>query len=148
MTIKYTLTRAEIVRSYFRSLANSPKFLGTILIYSVGLGLLSLAMRGAFSRSVTSRDVLIAVAWMLGAFAFMPVWLYIRGKTDERTLTVSEEGISTEIGSHKGQVPWSKVKLIADAGQHLLVVGRGGNAFFIPNRALFLKQLEGWLSPG
>jgi 3-keto-L-gulonate-6-phosphate decarboxylase len=38
------------------------------------------------------------------------------------------------IGSVKGGVPRSKVKLIAGSGEHVVIVGRTGKAFFIPNR--------------
>ncbi len=82
----------------------------------------------------------------------MPLWLYIRGKTDERTLTVSPDGISTEIGSLRGQIPWSKVKLVNDTSSHVLIVGATGNAFLIPARAFqdsyqrsqFLMQIGHW----
>jgi YcxB-like protein len=152
MTIKYKLTRAEIVRSFFRSLGSSPRFLAIILIYSAALGVFALVTRGAFSRSLTTRDAVIALSWTAGALVFMPLWLYIRGKTDERTLTVSPEGISTEIGSLRGQLPWSKVKLVNDTGSHVLIVGATGNAFFIPGRAFqgpdqraqFLAQMDHW----
>jgi len=135
MTIKYTLTRGEIVRSYFRSLGSSPKFLSMILIYSFGLGVLCLAIGGAFSRSLRARDAVSVLAWALGAFLFMPLWLFVRGKTNERTLSISAQGISTEIGSCKGEVPWGKVRLVENAGRHVLIVGATGNAFLIPGRA-------------
>lgn len=57
MTIKYALTRTEMVRSFLTSLGRSPKFLLMILIYSVGLGWFSLAMRVALSRPLTGRDI-------------------------------------------------------------------------------------------
>ena len=98
MTIKYALTRTEIVRSYCQSLASSRKFLAMIVIYSVTLGLLPLLLSGSFSRSVETHDLIVAFAWMLGGFTFMPVWLFLRGKTSERTLTVSQGGILTRIG--------------------------------------------------
>jgi hypothetical protein len=123
-----------------------------IVIYSVALGLLPLLLNGAFSRGVESHDVIIAFAWMLGAFAFMPLWLFLRGKTSERTLTVSQDGILTQIGSMKGEIPWSKVKLVGDADGHVLIVGATGNAFFIPGRAFqgadqktqFVEQIKSW----
>lgn len=154
MTIKYALTRKEIVQSYFRSLGSSRKFLAMILIYSAALGLFPLIFSGAFSRRLQVHDLFVTVAWMVGAFAFMPMWLFLRGKTSERTLTVSPDGISTQIGSLKGQVPWSKVRLVADASNHVLIVGATGNAFFIPGRAFqgpehkaqFIERIMSWRS--
>jgi YcxB-like protein len=156
MTIQYALTRGEIVRSYFRSLGSSPKFLSMILIYSVGLGLLSLAISGAFSRSLTTGDAIGAVACAAGAFLFMPLWLFVRGKTDKRTFSISAQGISTEIGSRKGAVPWGKVRLVENAGRHVLIVGATGNAFLIPTRAFngpeqqaqFVQEIANWRKRG
>jgi hypothetical protein len=136
-------------------LAGSPKFLATIPIYSASLGVFSLLLGGAFSHPLSVHDLIVVLVWMLGAFAFMPLWLFIRGKTAERTLTVSPEGISTEIGSLKGHVPWSKVKLVTFASQHVLIVGATGNAFFIPSRAFqgpeekaqFIKEIDHWRRP-
>ena len=152
MTIKYSLTRVEIFRSYFRSLGSSPKFLAMILIYSAALGVIYLATSGALWRGLTLHDVTVGLTWTVGAFVFMPVWLFIRGKTSERTLTASSEGISTEIGSLKGRIPWSKVRLVTAASQHVLIVGSTGSAFFIPSRAFqgpdhqaqFLAQINHW----
>jgi hypothetical protein len=142
MTIKYALTRAEIARSFALSLRRSPRFLGTILIYSAALGVFSLATSRAFSRPLTVRDVTVFLAWMAGAFVCFPLWLFIRGKTDQRTLTISPEGISTEIGSLKGHVPWTKVKIVSDVGAHVLIVGSSGNSFFIPGRAFQLPDQQ------
>jgi hypothetical protein len=143
---------AEIVRSFFRNLSSSPKFLAIILIYSFVIGGFSFSLRGGFSRSLTLRDIILALAWTVGAFIFMPLWLFIRGKTAERTLTVSPEGISTEIGSLTGQVSWNQVKLVTGTSRHIPIVGASGNAFFIPSRAFqepdqqaqFIKQIDLW----
>jgi hypothetical protein len=123
-----------------------------ILIYSVGLGVLSLAIGGAFSRSITVGDAGRALAWAVGAFLFMPLLLFVRGKTEERTLSISAQGISTEIGSRRGEVPWGKVRLVEDAGRHVLIVGATGNAFLIPGRAFsgpeqqkqFVQEINSW----
>jgi hypothetical protein len=156
MTIKYALTRIEVLRSFLRSLQSSPKFLAMILAYLAALAVFTLATRGAFSRSITGRDVIVAIAWTAGALIFMLLWLFIRGKTDERTLTVSPDGISTQIGSLKGQVPWSKVKSVTQTSRHVLILGATGNAFFIPSRAFkgpdqqtqFMTQIDHWRHAG
>jgi hypothetical protein len=152
MTIRYALTKAEILRVHIQSLSTSPRFLAMNLIYSCVVGLLLLAMSGAFSRSLTLRDGITALAWSAGAFLFVALWQFVRGKTDARTLTVSDKGISTEIGSLKGQVPWTKVRQVTDAGQYVVIVGAAGNALFIPARAFsgpdqqaqFITQIEDW----
>ncbi|MGA2598536.1 MAG: YcxB family protein [Bryobacteraceae bacterium] len=164
MTIKYSLTKAEIVRAFLAGLGRS-KSLAIIPIYVVGLGLLVLAMRGANSRSVTFRDFIVAILWAIGGVLFMHLWLFIRGKTDERTVTVSPEGISTTIGRLSGKVPWKKVKLVTDTSEHAVIEGpmlKGdgwtttGNAFYIPNRAFpeagqraqFISLINQWRNAG
>jgi hypothetical protein len=85
---------------------------------------------------------------------FLPVMLFIRGKTSKRSLTVSSEGMSTEIGSIKGQIPWHKVKVIVGTDRYVLVSRANGNAFFIPSRAFsgpehqaeFVTKIQGWVN--
>jgi len=96
--------------------------------------------------------MLIAGAWAAGVFVFMPVWLFFTGKTVERSLTISPAGISTEIGSFKGQVHWPSVKLVRTTSQVVVIANANGNAFFIPSRAFqtpdhrtqFLAQIDRW----
>jgi hypothetical protein len=135
MTIKYALTRVEIVRFFLQGLVKSPRLLVIILVFSLWPGFFSLEMKGAFSRPLTVSDANIAFAWAIGTFCFIVLGIFIRGKTDERTLSVSEQGLSTEIGSLKMQIERSKVKSVADAGSCVLIVRANGNAFTIPSRA-------------
>lgn len=153
MTVEYALTRTEIVRGFFRSLSMSPKFRAMILFNSALIGMLVLVLRVALSRSFKTWDVFVAVAWAVGLLAFMPLWLFIRGKTGKRTLTISPDGIYTEIGKIRAQVPWRKVTLVTDSGQFILIAKRGGNSFFIPvrafselnNRDQFLAEIDRWM---
>jgi hypothetical protein len=97
---------------------------------------------------------MIAVASAVGAFLFIAFWTAFRGKTDERTLTISQQGIWTQIGSQQGDMAWSTVIFVAPANDHLLIVRTNGNAFFIPSRAFadgdeqaqFVRQAEHWRS--
>jgi hypothetical protein len=116
-------------------MTRSPKLLGTMVFYSVLIGIITLVFRTTGSRSLTLSDAIHAAAWALGFFIFMPIWIFIRGKTAKRTLTVSSNGISTEIGRLKGQIPWGKVSVIEDCSQFVLIARTNGNAFFIPDRA-------------
>jgi hypothetical protein len=91
-------------------------------------------------------------AWAVGAFIFMPFWLFIRAKTALRTLTLAPSGISTQIGRLKGDVPWNKVKAVTDAGSYVLITRANSSSFLIPKRAFagpdqqaqFLKDIEAW----
>ena len=135
MTINYSLTRFEIVRTYLHVIPLSPRILTVVLIVSAWPGFVWLSSKGAFSHGPTISDVLAALVWMVGAFLLLLLWVFLRAKTKERTLRISEQGVYTEIGRIKADYPWTKVKEIKDVGPYILVVNRSGNAFFIPNRA-------------
>ena len=154
MTIRYSLTRTDILRSFFRSLKSSPRFLVTVVTYSVAFGLFSMLANGDFSRSLTVRDILIALAWTAAAFFFMPAWFLVRYKPEERTLTTSPEGITNEMGDRKATIPWNRIKQIRNSGRNVLIVGVTGNAIVIPRRAFqdrdqqaqFVAEIDDWRS--
>jgi hypothetical protein len=89
---------------------------------------------------------------MVGTFFLLLLWVFLRAKTKVRTLSISDQGIYTEIGRIKADYRWNKVKQVKDVGEYILVVNRTGNAFFIPNRAFtameqraeFLEKIKQW----
>ena len=103
-------------------------------------------------RALTTRDALEAIAWSITMFCFVIARVFVRGKTQERTLSVSEHGISTKIGAIDAQLPWANVEEVKDTGRYILIVGRSGNSFFVPSRAFssaeerreFLAQIRRW----
>jgi YcxB-like protein len=153
MTLEYALTRAEVARGFVVSLRKSPKFRRTILMYAIAVGVFYLLMRG-LQLPLSIRDVLGASAWAIGLLLFMPIWLFIRAKTGRRLLVTSTEGIYTEIGKIHGEIPWRKIRTATHAGRFVLITRKGGNSFFIPNRAFsspaqrdeFLREVHGWTS--
>jgi hypothetical protein len=136
---------------FLRGVRTSPRLRTTLIVYSAGASLLASAAGGVFSKPLTAGDFL-TFAWAAGALAFMPLWLFIRGKTEVRTLTAASDGISTQIGRLSGNIPWSQVKVVTDTGSHVLVARTNGNAFIIPSRAFegpdqkvqFLREAEAW----
>jgi hypothetical protein len=142
LTIEYASTRREIFRSFLRGVAQSPKYRRTILLYSVAMGVMTLLIRRTISRSFTLRDAMGAVAGAAGFLVFIPIWVFIRGKTAKRTLTISRDGISTEIGRLKGQVPWDNARVVTDTPRFVLTARTNGNAFFIPDRAFSGSDTE------
>jgi len=152
MTVKYALSKFEISRFFVHSLARSPRLLLITLGFSLWPGLGWLWVSGAISRGITAKDGTVALGLTLGACCFLALWISLRGKTAQRTLTVTEEGIHTEIGQFKSKVPWEKVKSIDDAGSFVFIVRSNGNAFFVPNRAFsgaadrqrFLSEIRRW----
>lgn len=153
LTVEYALARREIFVSFWRSVAQSPKFRNAMLFYSAGFSLFTLLLSAIQSRSVTLKDIVVGVASAIGFLVFVSFWVFIRGKTARRTLTVSRDGTSTEIGRLKGQVPWGQIKLITDTPEFVLIARTNGNAFFIPHRAFtgmedrnrFLTEITAWM---
>jgi hypothetical protein len=111
-----------------------------------------LQLIGGFPQSLTAGDVIAVFGGMAAELCTVVLWIFIRGKTDERTLCVSEQGIETEIGAINAQIPWRKVGVVRDAGQYVLIARANGNAFFIPSRAFsgpdqkaqFLNEICHW----
>lgn len=153
LTIEYALTRSEIFRWFWPSIARSPKFRNIILLYSIAIGLITPLVGVFFSQPLRERDLFSAALWAVGFFLFVPLWMFIRGKTAKRTITASRDGISTEISRIKAQIPWNKVRTVTETPQFILIAHTNGNAFFIPNRAfsgpdqkgLFLTAVRNWV---
>jgi hypothetical protein len=153
ITVEYALTRGEVAGGLLRSVAQSPKYRGKILLYSVGIGVFTLLYRAALTRSVTPSDVMIAVGYGVGFLLVLPLWLFIRAKTAKRTLKVSRGGIWTEIGRIGKQYEWKQIREVTDARQFILIALTNGNAFFIPRRAFpgieqreqFLTETRRWM---
>ena len=152
MTIKYRLSRSEIVRVFFMGMAQSPRLLMVVLSFSLLSGAMWIVVPFASGRALTTRDAFAGIAWSIAMFCFVIAMVFVRGKTEERTLSVSEKGISTQIGSIDAQLPWTKVKEVKDSGTYILIVGRSGNSFFVPSRAFrgdnerteFLSEVRRW----
>jgi YcxB-like protein len=154
MTIEYALTRGENVRGYFEGLLGSPRFMMMIALYALVLAIFALALTGALWRPFTIGDIELAVAIVIGFLLFLPLMLFARAKTSMRSLTISPEGISTQIGALQGQVPWQKIKIVSATDRCVLIAGSTGNAFFIPNRAFispeqrveFVEIIRNWIN--
>jgi hypothetical protein len=134
MTIEYALTRAEIVRGFYASVKASSSYRRTIAINALVVGVV-VAIVGAFSHPT---GVGLAVKFLYGVACYilvLPVMLFFRAKTATRTLTISEAGISTVIGSLAVRVPWKSVGVIEAADRFVLIGRTNANAFFIPDRA-------------
>ena len=135
MTIRYSLTRFEVVRTYLFAMPRSPRILFVALIVCAWPGLVHTAIKLSLSRALDAKDILYTLLWAVCIFFLLLAWVFFRAKTSERTLTISGEGICTEIGRIKANYPWARVKEIQDTGSYVVVVSRIGNAFFIPMRA-------------
>jgi hypothetical protein len=152
-TIRYSLTRSEVLRSFVRSVAVSPRFRLKIMLYSLLPAVCNLLLTLILERTLTKSDVLTAIALAGLTFMLFPILIAIRAKTSERTLTISKDGISTVIGKKNGQISWKTICIVSETPQFVLVARGNGNCFFIPNRAFsaveerqhFMAELRGWM---
>jgi|HubBroStandDraft_4_1064222.scaffolds.fasta_scaffold339277_2 hypothetical protein len=124
-----------------------------MLLDAAVVGIFFLAFRIATTRSFALKDLLFAGALTLVVFVLLPLLLFLRAKTATRLLTTSPDGIYTEIGAIRAQIPWRKIKLVESTDHYVLVAKLGGNSFFIPNRAFsdsasrveFIAEIKRWM---
>jgi ABC-type transport system involved in multi-copper enzyme maturation permease subunit len=124
----------EIVRSFYRSLLASRKHFITILSYAAVIGLI-FAIGGVLSRSSATASAIRFLCGTAGFICFLPIMLFIRAKTSTRSLTIFQEGISTNIGTLSAKVRWDQINVIEEGQSFILIGRRNGNAFYIPDRA-------------
>ena len=152
MTVKYILTKGEIVRAFLIGMGKSPRIFLIVLAICVWPAAVWLFDRRVWTTGLRFTDVPSILGWMVGAFCFLLALISIKGKTVERTLVTSDQGIATEIGRFSGKVRWAKVKQVTETDRHILIIGTSGNSFFIPNRAFegedgknqFLAEVRQW----
>jgi hypothetical protein len=135
MTVSYSLTRLEVVRTYLFAMPRSPRIALVVLIICAWPGLVHVVTKRSLAPHLGSRDFLFVLFSAACIFFLLLVLVFFRAKTSQRILTISDQGIYTEIGKMKADYPWSKVKEVRDVKRYILLVNRSGNAFFIPDRA-------------
>jgi hypothetical protein len=151
MTIEYALTRAEIIRGFYESVKASSSYRRAIAINALVVGVV-VTVVGAFSHP-TGVD--LAVRFLFGVVCYIPVILiilFLRAKTAIRTLTISEAGINTSIGSLDLKIPWKSVGVVEATDRFVLIGRTNTNAFFIPDRAFhspdeklrFFASVKSW----
>jgi hypothetical protein len=73
-------------------------------------------------------------------------------KSAERTLTVDEQGWSTQIGTRTGAKKWNETAPVYEQSDAIVIANKGGNALIIPRRAFssdaerskFLLDVTSW----
>src|SRR6185312_5166592 len=154
ITIEYALTRSEVAGSYFHASRQSPEYLRRVIMLAAICAVAQMCIRILGSRRLGGPEILSAVIVFVVILAVLPIWLFLRAKTDKRTLTISPDGISTYIGTKSAEIPWKSVRIVKDSGTFILIARMNGNAFFIPDRAFispddrarFVEQIGIWRS--
>ena len=135
MTVRYALSRSEMLTAMWYSAKYSGRLRRRILVLPAFVAVASLLGAYVGRREVTTADVMIAAAWAIGALLLMPMLVAARTKGQERVLELSREGITTTIGRLSGTVSWRAVAFVDDVGPFVVIAGQNMNAFVIPNRA-------------
>lgn len=135
MTIEYSIASGDAFWAYFQQLGVSSAFRSRMITLTAAVMLAYILPRillGGFG------PVDIVVALIVGAafiFLLLPLLLRLRTKTQQRTLTVSAEGLATTIGTLSGTLGWAEVADVADSPGFIFIIGQTGNSFMIPSRA-------------
>lgn len=135
MTVRYALTRTEMMTALWYSAKYSSRLRRRILVLPAFVAVASLLGAYLGRRVVTTADLAIAAAYAVGALLLMPLLVAARTKTQERVLELTPEGITTRLGALRGTVPWRAVAFVHDVGRFVVIAGTNMNAFLIPNRA-------------
>jgi hypothetical protein len=61
-------------------------------------------------------------------------------KAEARTLEITPNGWSTTIGKKSGAKSWAQVDIVEEHGGSIVIQGRNGSAFIIPNRAFTSQE--------
>ncbi len=133
-TVHYTSNRAEIWRWYWRSWARPNGLWRIHVLFGIGIALLITLASGTSSFEL-SRFLLHVVVGILGCVILLPLWPQIRFKRAQRALTIDANGLSTQIGTLSGSVPWKQVRSVEEDGDAIAFIGSSNNAMIVPARA-------------
>ncbi|MDQ3284003.1 MAG: YcxB family protein [Acidobacteriota bacterium] len=89
----------------------------------------------AGARPVQIHHIVSAVLVTCVVLVFLPLYPLIRFKPQQRTLTITPEGISTTIGNRRGELPWRTIESVASESDRIYIVGRNQNSFVVPDHA-------------
>lgn len=149
MTIRYRSSRKEVNEWYWKKWRE--KFWLYHVFCFVLIVIISVGQWPPRSSSDVLRGAIIGFLAVVGFMAFPQIMF----KPKERMLSVTENGIYTEIGKEKGQIRWNEVSNIEEASHAILITRRkSGNAFIVPDRAfqsakereLFYNAAKEWHS--
>src|SRR3954468_24824362 len=106
MEIRYVATPADIDVG----LRHSKRVSALLWVHTAVLGLLALGTGYFIFHRLTVLMATTTLAYAMGVrFWFMP-WMFRRKvKKDERVLSISDDGISTTVGSMRGQYSWAQI---------------------------------------
>lgn len=135
MLIEYRINRFDLVRGFFFNLRHSPRTQQFVFGASAIGGLYTLFIRHRINGHLTPSDFIIALVVALVIILSIPVFSFVTAKTQKRKLSITTEGIDTQIGSQSGRIAWKSVDSIIVTHDRIFITGKTANAFIIPSRA-------------
>ena len=113
-----------------------------MIFHAVLLGLFLIAFSSFIQGEIHTDVIAIALA-MVVAFPFAtPFIAKLRTKKGRRTLSVDSIGLHIQVGTRRGDVPWSMIADVFTTEQHIFILGRNLKGFCIPRDA-FRNASEG-----
>jgi hypothetical protein len=134
MEIRYRSRRGEIWRWYWNRWARGLWRVHLLVIVAafVGAILASLTNHGAAS---VGRVLANAIPFSAAAIAFMIFYPQLRFKAEERSLSLSAEGVATVIGKQSAIFPWNEISSVEEDGEFVILSNFKNCAFVVPQRA-------------
>ena len=130
-TLRYTSSRKEIWKFYWSVWRRRLWIVHALFAAVAGFAVAALTGHGVRLTSWI-EDSFLALPFVIGAFAAVP---QLRFKGAERTLRVTPEGWSTEIGQVSGSRSWAEVKVIREVDGLIFIESMNGNGIIVPPRA-------------
>jgi hypothetical protein len=131
--LEYALKRDEVLKGYLRAFSSVSSFRNRLLSMACAIGIMILVFGYVGKHQIQLIDVAFAALLAIGTIVFIPLWLWVRTKTETRHLRVDEFGLSTIIGQLTGEIPWARVSVVSDFGEFIFLGGKNMNFFLIPN---------------
>ena len=139
-TVNYASRRSEIWRWYWRAWAKPAGLWRFHVLFGFTCAFAFTLLRNP--KFFDFGYFLVAAAVYTFAFiVLLPLWPQIRFKSAIRSLTISEEGLTTSVGKISGSKPWTEVQSVDEANGAVVITGKNKNAFVVPARA-FRSDLE------
>ena len=130
LTVRYALTRVEVWRWYWKAWRRGLWMAHAFIAFSIILAFTVNGVGGSVAASIV-----LGLLTGLAVCAAMVGYPQLRYSPQERALTANEEGLSFVRGRQSGRMQWKKIRSVQQDNRDVVVSGRSGSAFIIPNRA-------------
>lgn len=134
ISISYASRRDEVWRWYWQAWRRG-LWRTHLLIFAAVFWAAAVAIYGGIPNRLGSFVILVLIGIVpLIGFVLFPM---LKFKSQQRTLTVDNDGIETSIGSIQATIPWPEVTEVWVDGDYLVIERTNRNAFIVPARAFY-----------